>query len=176
MGKKGQSSQVCHYLVFTLSGERFGLPLDSVQRVVRAVAVTILPKAPEIVRGLINYKGNILPVINMSRRFNLAEMEIQPNHNFIIVHTARRKFVLVADLAEGVITRPKDDIVTPAGITAGMEFLAGVIKLENGMMLVPDLEHLLTHDEEQMLQSLVQDKQKSTKKSQKVKINDKDKK
>lgn len=162
MGIARYDSTVRHYLVINLSGERFGLPLNLVQRVVHAAAVTHLPKAPEIVRGLINYKGRIIPVINMSRRFNLDEHELIPSQNFVIIYTPRRSFALVADSAEGVFAQPMENVIPPEGIIAGMDFLEGVIKLENGMMLIPDLDHLLTSDEEDVLNTLVQKKQKKT--------------
>jgi len=60
-------------LVFILDEQRYGLDLDAVDRVVRAVAVTLLPDAPEVVLGIINVQGRIVPVINMRNCFRLHE-------------------------------------------------------------------------------------------------------
>jgi purine-binding chemotaxis protein CheW len=154
-GNIGNMKSVRHYLVFSLSRERFGLPLESVQRVVHAVEVTRLPRAPEIVCGLINYKGRILPVLNIARRFKLEERDIEPGHNFVIVHTRDRQFALVADDVSGVMAQPGDMVAPPSDIITGMEFLVGIMKLENGMMLIPDLDHLMTHEEEEALKAAV---------------------
>jgi purine-binding chemotaxis protein CheW len=154
------SVKTCHYLVFILAGKQFALPLESVRRVVHAAAVTLIPKAPEIVCGLVNYKGQILPVINISRRFHLPEHEIEPGHHFIIVQTKTRHFGLVADTVTGVIEEPVENVVQPQDIISGVEFLAGVMKLEDGIMLIPDLDKLLTHEEETALKAAVHKKDK----------------
>lgn len=63
-------------VVFRLDAQRFALPLTAVERVVRAVAVTLLPDAPAIVLGAIDVHGRVLPVLNVRRRFNLPQREI----------------------------------------------------------------------------------------------------
>ncbi len=150
------NNKIAHYLVFTLSDRDFALPLPSVERVVHAVAVTVVPEAPEILCGLINYKGFIMPVLDISLRFQLPNENIGPDHLFVIVHTAVKSFALKADGVRGVLARQVKQIVPPADIISGMRFLAGVMKLENGMMLVPDLERLLTYEEETAISALVE--------------------
>jgi purine-binding chemotaxis protein CheW len=162
--KKAGQQQTCHYVIFTLESKQFALPLEAVQRVVNAAAVTTLPKAPEIVAGLVNYRGNILPVIDISRRFHLPEKKIEPQHYFVIVHSAGKGYALVADKVEGLIAESSENITPPTAIMAGMEFLAGIMKLENGLMLIPDLDKLLTHEETLALKKAVQ-KGKRTKKN-----------
>jgi purine-binding chemotaxis protein CheW len=153
--KMDNRKQTSHYLLFTLAGKQFALPLDTVLRVVHAVEITALPKAPEIVRGLVNYKGQILPVIDISRRFHLPERENHPDRYFIIVHTQSQKFGLLSDNVSGVREESPDNIVTTTEITAGVEFLAGVLKIETGMTLIPDMDKILTHEEEIALKEAV---------------------
>lgn len=147
--------QTGHYLVFSLGRKSFALPLASVERVVNAVEVTLLPKAPEIVRGIINFKGRILPVIDISGRFKLPEKEIMPDQHFIIVQSKTRNFGMVADTVAGVSEELHKNIVPPTNIIDGVEFLAGVMKLEQGMMLIPDLDKVLTPDEQKALKAAV---------------------
>lgn len=146
-------NQVRHYIVFALAEKQFALPLEWVERVVHAVGITELPKAPKIVRGLINYKGRIMPVINISERFHLPESEIQPNQHFILVQIPTREFCLVSDDVMGVIQYSKEDIVEPDEVILGVEFLLGILRTKTGMILIPNLEKLLTHDEETALNS-----------------------
>ena len=161
--KLAEQEQSCHYVVFTLGNKPFALPLEAVQRVVNAAAVTTLPRAPEIVAGLVNYKGKILPVLNISRRFHLPEKPIEPHHHFLIVHSRRRGYALLADRVDGLIKESRANIIPPKAIMAGMEFLAGIIKLENGLMLIPDLEKLLTHEETMRLKAAVQNRKRKRK-------------
>ena len=136
-----------HFLVFMLDERTFALPLEPVERVVRAVEVTPLPEVPDIVSGIINYKGTILPVINIRSRFHLPKREMQLNHQFIIVQTAKRLIALLTDTVTGSIETPAADVVPPSNIIEDMAFLQGVLKMKDGVMLIPDLDNILTAKE-----------------------------
>src|SRR3712207_6774571 len=90
------------YVVFTLDEHGYALPLSFVERIVRAVEVTPLPKAPEIVLGVINVQGRVIPVVNIRKRFRLPEREIELSDQFIIARTAKRTIALVVDAVGGV--------------------------------------------------------------------------
>ena len=76
-------------VVFTLRDRRHGLPLSAVERIVRVVEVTSLPKAPDIVLGVVNVQGRVIPVINVRRRFRLPEREIALTDHMLIARTTR---------------------------------------------------------------------------------------
>jgi purine-binding chemotaxis protein CheW len=128
------------------------VPLRAVERIVAAVEVTPLPAAPEIVLGVIDVEGRVLPVLNLRRRFGLPDKDILPADQFLIAQTAQRAVVLVIDEAQGVIERSASEIVGPARIIPGLEQLQGVTKLEDGLALIHDLEKFLSLDEERSLQ------------------------
>jgi purine-binding chemotaxis protein CheW len=81
-------------VVFTLDERRYALYLPAVERVVPAVEVTPLPNAPEVVLGVINVQGRIIPVINVRKRFGLRERDIEPNDRFILARTSRHVVAL----------------------------------------------------------------------------------
>ena len=83
-------------VVFLLNEQRYALYLPVVERVVSAVEVTPLPKAPDIVLGVINMQGKVIPVVNIRRRFGLPERQIDLSDQFIIANTTKRPVVLVA--------------------------------------------------------------------------------
>ena len=144
-------SELTQLVVFCLDAQRYAVPLIVVERIVRAVEVTPLPKAPAIVLGVIDVEGRVLPVLNIRRRFGLPDKEISPTDQFLIAQTAERTVVLVIDHAQGVIERPSTDIVIPARIVPGLEQIQGVIKLEDGLALIHDLEKFLSLDEARSL-------------------------
>lgn len=150
-----------HFLVFMLDDKTFALPLEPVERVVRAVEVTPLPETPDIVSGIINYKGTILPVINIRSRFHLPEREMQLNHQFIIIQTAKRPIALLTDTVTGNIETPAADVVPPSDIIEDVEFLQGVLKLEDGVMLIPDLDKILTVKEDRVLTKALKESKKT---------------
>ena len=84
-------------LVWTLDRQHYALPLAAVDRVVRAVAVTALPGAPDIVSGMINVRGAIIPVINMRKRLNLPQRDIDPGDTVVLAHTSRRRLAFFVD-------------------------------------------------------------------------------
>jgi len=138
-------------LVFTLDEQRYALSLDLVERVVRAVAVTPLPDAPEIVLGIINVQGRIVPVINMRNCFRLQDKKLRPSDQFIILATARRTFALAVDAVLGVVKCPSGGVVSTGDILPRMERVEGVMILADGMILISDIEKILSLGDETAL-------------------------
>ena len=140
-------TQPAQLVVFGLDAQRYALPLASVERIVRAVEATRLPNAPAIVLGAINVAGRVLPVLNLRRRFGLPEREVSPADQFLIAHTARRTVVLVVDEALGMVECPATEIIRPTQIAPGLDQLQGVVRLDDGLVLIQDLEKVLSMDE-----------------------------
>ena len=139
-------------LVFKLDGQRFGLRLAVVERIERAVAIRPLPKMPENVLGIVNLKGQIVPVFNVRRRFRLAEREVEPRDQLIFAHTVRRLVALVVDAVEELIERQDQDVTTSGEILPGLEYVEGVAKIEEGLVLIHDLDRFLSVQEETELE------------------------
>jgi purine-binding chemotaxis protein CheW len=144
-------NRLTQVVVFHLDEQRYALPLAVVERIVRAVEVTPLPKAPSIILGVIAVEGRVLPVLNIRRRFLLPEREISPADQFLIAQTARRTVVLVVDEAQGVIECPPGAIIGSARIVPGLEQIQGIVKLDDGLVVIHDLEKFLSLDEARAL-------------------------
>ena len=140
-----------HLIVFVLDRQRYALPLHAVDRVVRMVAITPLPKAPDIVLGVVNFQGRVIPVINMRRRFNLPEKDIALTNQLVVAHTSRRPVALVADAVHDVITSSAQNLIETENILPGVEYVEGVVKLGDGMILIHDLDKFLSLEEESSL-------------------------
>lgn len=138
-------------VVFTLDESRFALRLAAVERVVRVVEITPLPKAPDIVLGIIAVQGRIIPVIDIRKRFRFPKRETQLNDQLVIARTAKRAVALLADDVTGVTACPKERIVEAEKVVSGMEFVVGIVKIDAGMILIHDLDTFLFLDEENML-------------------------
>lgn len=147
------------FVVLTLEKQPYALLLSAVERAVRAVEITPLPKAPEIVLGIINLAGRIIPVVNIRKRFRLPEREMALSDHLIIAHTSRRSVALMADSVTGVIERPENQVIPADQIVAGMEHVAGVVKLENGLVLIHNLDLFLSLEENDLLDQAMPKKQ-----------------
>jgi purine-binding chemotaxis protein CheW len=140
-------------LDFHLNQRHFGLALAQVQRVVRAVDITPLPQAPAIVLGVISLHGKIVPVLNVRGRFGFPHREVDINDQFIIANTRGRTVALVVSGVKGIIEYPADQIVAMEKIVHPSRQVEGLIQLEDGLVLIHDLDRFLSVDEERELES-----------------------
>lgn len=138
-------------VVFGLDHQRYALPLAAVERILRSVEITPLPKAPPIVLGIVNIGGRIVPVVNLRKRFGLPDKEIELQDQLILGRSGCRTVALVVDETSSVLERPERDVITAQEILSGLEYVQGVAKLEDGMILIHDLNRFLSLEEEAAL-------------------------
>ena len=144
-------SELTQLVVFRLDAQRYAVPLVVVERIVRASEITPLPNSQDIVLGAIDVAGCVLPVLNIRRRFRLPEREICPADQFLIASTTQRMVVLVVDEAQGVIERSPSEIVGAAQIVPGLDHIQGAVRLDDGLVLIHNLEKFLSLDEARAL-------------------------
>ena len=106
-----------------------------------------LPKAPDIVLGVIDIQGRIVPAINLRRRFGLPEREIALSDRLIIARTSKRSLALLVDAVLGVFELPPAETVAAAAILPDLEYVEGVAKLSDGLVFIHNLETLLSLEE-----------------------------
>lgn len=145
-------------VVFFMDEQKYALRLAVVERVVRIVEIVRLPKAPKIILGVINIQGRIIPVVNIRQRFDLPERDIALNDQLIIANTEKRTVALIVDAVDGVMEFPDLKVTSPDQILPSMEYIAGVIKMENGLILVHDINRFLSLEEEQRLEDVLTSK------------------
>ena len=142
-------------VIFTLNEQRYGIPLGVVERVVRMVQITTLPSGPEFIQGVINVQGEIMPVLNLRRRFNLGERPVELNDQLIIIRCAAHSFALMTD---GVceVRHCAEQLQTGAeNIIPGLPYLSAVAKLPDGLILLQDPEALLSSAEAVSIEELL---------------------
>jgi purine-binding chemotaxis protein CheW len=135
-------------VVFSLDDQRYALALARVQRAVRVVAITPLPKAPPIVLGIIDLGGVVIPVIDIRQRFNHPPRDVRLSDHLIVATTGKRTVALLVDETKGVIEASPESFAPAGEILPGLELVDGAMKLENGLILIHDLERLLSLEEE----------------------------
>jgi purine-binding chemotaxis protein CheW len=138
-------------VVFTMDKLRYALDLSVVVQIVRAVEITPLPKVPEFVLGVINMQGQVVPVIDIRKRFRMPEREIDINDRYIISRTSRRLVALVADDVVDVQKLGNRKIASTEYDLPFAKYIKGVVKMEEDLVLIYDLEQFLSLDEEQKL-------------------------
>lgn len=150
-------AQPGQWVVFRLDDGRYALPLAAVERIVRAAEITPLPGAPGIVLGALDVAGEILPVFDLRRRFGWPARPLDPEDQFVIARSSRRTVVLAIDSAQGVVETSADAITDSQRLERGLEHIRGVMALEDGLVLIHDLEQLLSPDEALALERAMRD-------------------
>ena len=145
------SPKIDKVVVFTLDGLLYALPLGNVIRVIHALEIRELPKAPEIISGIINVGGQIIPVVNMRKRFGMADREIIPDDNFILADTGKRHVALWIDEVTGLKEIVPGKYSETKEALPYAEFIKGVARIEENIILIYDLEKCLNLKEEMEL-------------------------
>ncbi len=150
-----QSVMANRLVVFTLDARNYALPLTRVKRVVRMVEVTPLPKAPEIVLGVIDLEGTIIPVMSMRKRFGVPEPETSLSDQLIVADTATRRVALLVNSVTGVVERTPEEVTDAGKVVPGAQYVAGMARLEDGILFIHDLDRFLSKKEERQLEGLL---------------------
>ena len=149
---------VTEIVVFSLDGQRYALDVWSVERVIRIVEMSPLPKAPEIVLGVINIAGQIVPVMNVRWRFRLPEREISLTDDLIVARTSRRTVALIVDAVVDIMKVSDPKVVPADDILPGLGYINGVLGLKEGIILIHNLDKFLSIEEESLLEESLHEK------------------
>lgn len=144
------------YILFSLDEGQYAIQLSAVSRVVRAVEVTPLPEGPETILGVINVGGLIVPAVNLRKIFGLPQREIDLNDQFIIANTSHRKVALAVDKVTEVVESLDKKIVKSEEILPQLTYVEALSKLKGVIILILDLDRLLSLDEDNTPDALVE--------------------
>jgi purine-binding chemotaxis protein CheW len=142
-------------VVFALSDLRCALQLSDIDRILRAVETSPVPKAPQIVIGLINVQGCIVPVLNIRKLLHLPEIEMTLNDRIIIARTIRFPIAILVDYVQGVVEFNEQEIIAPEKLYPGIEFLDGVTMLKGDIIYIYNLNKFLSLEEEEGIEHLL---------------------
>jgi purine-binding chemotaxis protein CheW len=137
-------------LTFRVHASVFALELSAAERVLRMVAVTPLPGAPEVVLGVINVHGDVVPAVDARVRFGWPR-RFDPAGAVVLVRTPRRRLALIVDELLGVTAVDLSTERPLADLVWGGRHVRGVVALHDGLLLIQDLESLLGAGEEEQL-------------------------
>lgn len=138
-------------VVFEIAGRRFGLPLEHVVEVHRMVAVAPLPPAPDVVEGVIDRRGTIVPVLDVRSRFGLPTRAPRPDQQLIVGRAGDRMVAMRVDATLGVRVMSADEVDTAAIDLPGVRHVAGVTRDDDGIVVVHDLPAFLSWEEADQL-------------------------
>ena len=136
------------FISFSIGADQYGVDIMSVREIKGWSEVTHLPKQPEYVRGVLNLRGVMVPIIDLRCRFGEGITETSPMHVVIVIQIGERLLGLLADRVLDIVSfdRTKIQPVPKISNTTQADFLSGLITIDNAMIALIDLNHLLTSD------------------------------
>ena len=131
-------------VVFELSGESFGIDINAVQEIIRMQQITDVPKAPMHVKGIINLRGKVIPIVDLRDKFGLAQTEETKSTRIVVVDVTGCTVGMIVDAVSEVLRMNKDQIEDPSAIIESYEkYLLGIGKLEERLVLLLDLSKVI---------------------------------
>lgn len=144
------SNELKQLVSFHLGGEEYAMEILGVQEIIRMVQPTRLPNTAEFVEGVINLRGQVVPVIGLRKRFGLAEKSFDSQTRIVVLETSGATVGFVVDSVSEVLRIPANTVEPPPRMARqGREFVSGIGKLEGRLLLLLDTEKLL--DEKELL-------------------------
>jgi purine-binding chemotaxis protein CheW len=140
-------------LVFEVASQRYALPTRDVRELVRAVTITPLPDAPPVIEGVVNVRGRVLPVLDIRARFGLPARPLEPSDHFIVASAGTRGVILRVDRATHLARVDEACIQGRESVGAGGGYVAGVAKMEGGLVLIHDVATFLSAAESASLEA-----------------------
>jgi purine-binding chemotaxis protein CheW len=135
-----------HLATFFLSGEEYGVDVRLVQEIIRVSEITPVPRAPAFIKGVINLRGRIIPVVDLKKKLNLGEVDEAARQSRIVVVKVRERLVgLLVDGASQVLKVPVAIIEPPPDevVEINANYIRGVAKLERRLIILMDLPKVL---------------------------------
>ncbi|MBX6394189.1 MAG: chemotaxis protein CheW [Alicyclobacillaceae bacterium] len=143
-------------IVFRLGSEEYGVEVYQVLSIERMQKITRVPRTPAFVKGVINLRGVVTPVIDLRARFGLPEVEYTEETRIVVVSVNDMEVGLIVDAANDVIDVPLNRIDPPPAVVGGVkaDYLRGVAKLDNRLLVLLNLDRVLNAQEVAQLSAM----------------------
>ena len=150
----GNVSAGSEYLTFTLGQEEYGIDILKVQEIRGYDAVTKIANTPDFIKGVINLRGTIVPIVDMRIKFHLNNVEYDQFTVVIILNIANRVVGMVVDGVSDVIALASDHIKAAPefGATLDTQYILGLATVEERMIIVIDIERLMTSQDMELVE------------------------
>ncbi|MEJ5360312.1 MAG: chemotaxis protein CheW [Desulfobacterales bacterium] len=140
------------YLTFSLGKEEYGIGILKIREIIGMLPITAVPETPPYVKGVINLRGKVIPVVNLRLRFGMPEIEIGDRTCIIVVETAGEGGVMpvgiVVDAVSEVLNIRGEEIEDPPafGVRVNTDYILGMAKRDKGVKILLDIDRVLGAD------------------------------
>ena len=140
---------------FKLGAEEYGVDIAQVQEINRMVSVTHVPRAPKFMEGVINLRGQLIPIIDLRTRFGMPRAEHTKNTRIVVTEIGAKRVGMVVDSVSEVLRLPVEEIEDAPEMLTGVEteYIRGVGKVEDRLIILLDLARIISLAERRELES-----------------------
>lgn len=150
---------VQQFVKFYIGDEAFGIEIKQIFQILKPQEIFKVPNTSPFIEGLLNLRGKVMTVFNLRKRFNMPDKENDENTKILIINMNELLLGFTVDSVSEIIRVPDEDIVeTPPTLnTFDKRYLSGVAKLDDKLILLLDLEKILTPDEENHVKEIIEE-------------------
>ena len=151
-----EDTQKGKYLTFVIGNESYGIGIEYVTEIIGILPITEIPELPEYIRGIINLRGEIIPVMDIRLRFKKELREYNERTCIVVIDILDNSVGLIVDSVAEVITIPDVDIVPPPSLNGGLSnrYIKGIGKVDSEVKLLLECEKLLSKDDLELLDNI----------------------
>jgi purine-binding chemotaxis protein CheW len=148
-GSGRAANAVIQLVGFRLDNEDYAIAITKIQEIILIKPITRIPQVPDFIEGLINLRGSVIPIVNLRKRFGLLPRELDDETRIIVVNVHDKTVGCIVDAATQVMRINRDQIQPPPlGVLAvNHQYLAGLAKLDDRLMIILDIEKLFEAEE-----------------------------
>jgi len=157
MAVKAMAEKEGKYLTFSLANEEYGIGILKIKEIIGMMPVTSVPRTPEFVKGVINLRGKVIPVMDLRLRFGMEEMDYTDRTCIIVVEimgaTSTVEIGIVVDSVSEVLNIKGDDIEETPAFGGGLstDYILGMAKMEGGVKILLDIDKVLKVEDVEIL-------------------------
>ncbi len=135
---------------FRLAEEEYGIEITKIREIILIDEITRIPQTPHYVKGLINLRSTVIPVVDLRARFGMPEGELTDESRIMVLHVGTKTVGIVVDAVSEVLRISQEQIAPPPPTVAGLrqEYLTGLVKLEERLLILLDIDKILGQDAE----------------------------
>ncbi len=154
-------TSISKLVIFELSGKRFALDIDKIEQIIQMVEISSLPKMPNYIPGVINFYGEIIPVIDMNFFFNRQKKEITLSDQLMIIKTSFLRCALWVNNTLGIIDAISCNIKDSEDVYDAIPYIQGIFKDDEGIVLISEPDKFFDAKELEKINELIEDNVKN---------------
>ncbi len=149
MDKTEKAATALQIVCFNVGKEEYGIDILKVQEILKLPKITALPKSADFIMGVIDLRGKVIPIIDLSKRFHIEEAVNKNSLRAIVVDIRGKRVGLAIDAVSHVIKVEQKDIEPPPPIVKGISgrYITGIGKLQDGFVIILDIDQIFSSEE-----------------------------